>query len=138
MTEIKDKAPWIPRMDRATVKERFSRLHALVRREDGELWTIIPPDLFKESFLWDPEYLSKAPPLSVICTIITRHSWAYYGFFKPTIADVIPFIPEALLPEMFGFEVVGPDTAEDLNFSRHREAFDASFHTAETTLYRLK
>ncbi len=137
MTEIKDKAPWVPPMDPATVKERFSRLHALVRRE-GELWTIKPPDLFKAAFPWDPQYLSKAPPLSAICTIITRHSWAYYGFFKPTIAEVIPFIPEELLPVMFGFEVVGPDTATDLNFSRHREAFDASFHTAETTLYRLK
>lgn len=137
MVKTRNKAPWIPRMDRAVIEERFKCLRALVRCTDG-LWVIKAPDLFEVSFTWEPDYQHEAPPLSPICTIITRHSWAYYGFFKPTIAEVIPFIPEELLPVMYGFEVIGPDTANDLNFSRHREAMEAGFHTAETTLYRLK
>lgn len=133
---VKEKS-WIPEMNREEIIHRAEIARALVRR-DGVLWVIKPGELFTEAFTWDPEFAAKAPSLTPICTIITRHRWAYYGFFKPSIAEVIPFIPEALLPEVFGFEVIGPDTASDLNFSRHKEAFNDSFHTAETTLYKLK
>ena len=77
--------------------------------------------------------IEKADSLKALGTIATLHAWGYYGVFKPSIAEVLAQIPAGYLDEVVAFEVAGPKDAEDLN--REKEALDAGFHVARTTLY---
>lgn len=122
----------IPPLTAAKLKELAARIVPLVER-DGALWYIEPVDLTNVAFSWDPKLVRKAEGLTPIGLIRTLHTYGYYGMFKPSIAEVLAQIPESYLEKTVAFRVVGPDTADDLN--REKEALNAGFHVAETTLY---
>lgn len=92
-----------------------------------------PVDPYNQAFSWSPVAAEPAPGLVPYATIKTLHRYAYYGFFKPSIAEVLSQIPAELVGRAVGFTCDGPETSDDLN--AELIALDAGFQVATTTLY---
>lgn len=107
-------------------------IRPVVRRE-GDLFFIAKVDPFRTAFTWAPKLEDKAEGLVAVATIKTLHRYAYYGFFKPSVGEVLCQIPEELRSTVVAFETEGPQTADDLN--KDLAALDAGFQVAETILY---
>ncbi|MBI4118791.1 MAG: hypothetical protein HY452_00830 [Parcubacteria group bacterium] len=143
MTRVKKKR-WIPKIPKKRIKELAKRIKPVVRfarganglfeSSEGHLFHIKPVDLFGIAYTWDPKPTDKATGLKRLCDIRTYHTYGYYGFFKPSIAEVLAQIPTEHLTEVVAFEIVeSPETAGDLN--REHEALNAGYHVATTRLY---
>lgn len=116
-------------------RARRVRIKPLVKRR-GKIYEVPEHDIEGVSFPWLDLTNEFAGELHEIAKIRTLHSWAYYGFFKPSVLEVLAQIPEELVDRIDFFTVDGPETAADL--IREKEAMDAGFHVAETTLYGSK
>lgn len=68
------------------------------------------------------------------------HSWGYYGFFKPSVAEVLAQINELDLPLVSAFEIIeSPKTAEDFHKDSFTSiAFNNGYHVSTVRLYRKK
>lgn len=125
---------WIPDVPEHRIHELARRIKPVVEFQRKGKCYIKPVDLFKIAYTWDPKPAGKAKGLRKLRDITTYHTYSYYGFFKPSIAEVLAQIPEEHVNEVVAFEIVGsPESADDLN--REREAIDAGYHVAVTTLY---
>lgn len=97
-------------------------------------------DPFDVAYTWDPKRkrtLSKMPALVEVARIRTLHRYSYYGFFKPSLAEVVAQIPADWVHEIDAFEIVeSPQTTDDLN--RERYALNKGYHVATTALYKYK
>jgi hypothetical protein len=126
----------LPEISDKLLTDRYFHIRPLVEHPgNGELYYIEhPKSLRGVAYPWDPELTEKAEDLEPITTIRTLHTWAYYGFFKPTVAEVIAAIPEEHLGEAVAWHLQGPEDVNDLNVEK--EAVDAGFHVAYCTLYR--
>jgi hypothetical protein len=82
----------------------------------------------------DPKPAEEVKGLKPIRDIRTHHTYGYYGFFKPAIAEVLAQIPEDILEQVVAFEIIKwPQDADDLN--KELEALNAGYHVAITRLY---
>jgi len=93
-------------------------------------------DHFKQSFSMgvdNEDILEEAEGLVYVDKIETLHTFGYYGFFKPSVAEVIQQIPEELLGKVSYFVIDGPHDRYDLG--RRMEELNAGFQVAKTTLY---
>lgn len=122
----------IPRITNARLAELLVKIRPCVRSAD-RLWYVKPVDARNVSFVWAPRLDGEAKNLVAIETIKTLHGFGYQGFFKPSIAEVLAQIPEALIEATVAFECRGPQDAADLN--RQRDIVNAGFHQADTVLY---
>jgi len=95
----------------------------------GDLYYIKDVDPRGVAFTWDPKKKKKAKGLEKICDIETFHTYGYYGFFKPSIAEVISQIPEEYLDEVAAFE-----TSTDCSM----DYVNDGYHATMTTLYRKR
>jgi hypothetical protein len=131
------KKKWIPDVSKERIEELAKKIKPIVTIA-GKQRYIKPVDLFNIAFTWDPKPAFFEPKnLKPLRDITTYHRWAYYGFFKPSIAEVLAQIPAELLEEVVAFEIIEqPETADD--FSKDEEtnnAFNDGFHTAKTRLF---
>ena len=108
----------------------------LQRDGRGSFYFIKPVNPFTVAFAWSPTPVGRPPRLQELCTITTYHGYAFYGFFKPSVAEVIAQIPKEHLDTVVAFSVKGPETAEDLN--KHIEELNEGYHVAQTTLYIVR
>lgn len=133
MEAVKEKS-WIPEISDEELEKRCKKIRPLVRNKKGILRYIAKCPYRDWAFMWSPKFRTKAPDLNVITDITTYHTWAFYGFFKPTIAEVIAQIPIDVLDRVVAFEIIkSPETTEDLN--RESVALNAGYHVAITRLY---
>lgn len=95
----------------------------LVPTPDGDLYYIKSVDLLKTAYTWDPVGADFAEGLIYHSTIKTKHSYAYYGFFKPSIAEVIAQIPKELRVVIVAFEIASEPLIK------------GDYHVVETKLY---
>lgn len=124
---------YIPEVPKKVIRKRAKRIKP-VYEFDGKKRFIKKVKLFSTAFTWDPKPRKKARKLVALQDITTYHTWAFYGFFKPTIAEVLAQIPEDVLDKVVAFEIVmKPETADDLN--KDKEALNAGYHVATTRLY---
>lgn len=122
-------------------QRRLERLIARVRpvaREEGVLrfLSVPPSDPRTTAFPWNAEPAEEATHLEVLQVVKTLHTYSYYGFFKPSFAEVFSQMPEQLEKEAVAFECVGPKDCDDMG--RFQEEFDAGFHVAQTTFYKRR
>ena len=64
------------------------------------------------------------------------HAFGYYGFFKPSVAEVLAQIPEEALEHFTidAFEIIDrPTSSGDLNM--YRKAMEQGFHVSVVRLY---
>ena len=125
----------IPKITDERLEALYKRIKPLVRR-GRLLWLIKRFDFRTIAFTWDPTKRRPAFWVAPLADIRTLHTYGYYGFFKPSIAEVLAQIPEEYMDETVAFEVDGPGNAEDLN--SESEALNAGYHVASTRLYRRK
>jgi uncharacterized protein (DUF2236 family) len=117
--------------------ERLSKQMRACYRFDKVLRYIVPVDARCVAFTWDAEQAEVAEDLEALEDILTLHRYAYYGFFKPSIAEVMAQIPKELLDQVVAFEIVEhPEDVSDLKATT--EAVHAGFHVATTRLYKKK
>jgi hypothetical protein len=108
-------------------------LRPLVVR-DGKLFDTLPQDDLREtSYAWVEPLGSEATGLLAAKTVVTLHTFGFYGFFKPSVAEVLAQAPDDWATYA-AFSVAGPRTTDDMG--RDQLAFDAGFHVAVTTFYR--
>ena len=69
--------------------------------------------------------------LSVLADVKMLHGWGYYGFFKPSVGEVIRQIPEEYIEKVVAFEIIRG--AIGMN-----TIFNAGFHVSIVRLYQAK
>lgn len=80
----------------------------------------------------DPVDFSK---LSVLADVKMLHKWAYYGFFKPDVGEVIRQIPKEYLEKVVAFEMlVGAFGMGNIE----KDEFNAGYHVSVVRLYQAK
>jgi hypothetical protein len=122
--------PKLAKDDDVTLK--LDRKGKLVLDDRGSFYYLKPIPLFTTAFTWPgtPKPDLRAPRLQKIRTITTYHTWAYYGFFKPTISEVLSQIPEDIIDQVIAFELEPPaDPLEPWDIVQH------GHHVAQTTFY---
>jgi len=105
-----------------------------VVREDNKLYKIEIPDLRETAYTWEPKITKEYLDLQEITRIKTHHYCSYYGFFKPSIAEVLSQIPEKLIEEIDAFEII-----QDTNSGNDTEIKifkKGNGHLATTILYK--
>ena len=128
------KKRWIPKISDEELNDLFTHIKPVIDFYGKGKRYIEPVDLRGTAFIWDPEPAEKAKGLKMLRDIRTYHSYAYYGLFKPSIAEVIAQIPKELLDQVIAFEIIKkPETADDMN--GELEALNAGYHVATTRLY---
>lgn len=106
-------------------------------RNDGKIFHFEnKADHFNQSFPWEADPTIEAENIFELKKITTYHTYGYYGFFKPSVAEVIQQIPEELLESVKFFLVDGPETADDLN--KNKKELNDGYHVAATTLFGVK
>lgn len=129
--------PYYTELETPQLLELAARIRPVYRpKDDSDLYYLEDHPLTiaylrNTAFLWDPKKGKPAKGLQIITTIKTYHSWAYYGFFKPDIAETLAQIPSELLNRVCAFEITNADLSGD------QKAFDTGYHTATTVLYEL-
>jgi hypothetical protein len=123
----------IPEITDERLNELFKRIKPVVEF-NGVKHYIRKCHLRTTAYTWDAKKTKEAPALKEVRSIRTLHTYGYYGFFKPSIAEVIAQIPEDLIDQVTEFEIVKrPLNADDLN--EEKRAVNAGFHVATVALY---
>jgi hypothetical protein len=79
--------------------EELARLQTFIKpltKKGDELWSIHPVDARQHSYTWDPKPLEKMEDLVLVTSVKTSHTCGYYGFVKPSIAEVLCQLPREL------------------------------------------
>ena len=125
---------YIPVLSVERVAELFKHIKP-VYEFDGVKRYIKPVALHTVAYTWDAKPAAEAVGLIPLTDITTYHKWGYYGFFKPSIGEVLRQIPEDLLEQVVAFEIVdSPKNSEDLN--KNLTELNDGYHVATTRLYR--
>lgn len=73
--------------------------------------------------------------LSVLTDIKMLHRWGYYGYFKPSVGEVIRQIPKELLEKVIAFEIISGPVGMN---SIYNAELNAGFHVSIVRLYQAK
>ena len=73
--------------------------------------------------------------LSILADVKMLHSWGYYGYFKPSVGEVIRQIPKEYLEKTIAFEILAG--AIGMN-SIYNEELNAGFHVSVVRLYQAR
>lgn len=125
-------------MDKKIVVLLDKSIKPLIRNDKGEIcFATGKYDIFSESYSWKIEAAEPiGDQLMEIGHARTYHTYGYYGFFKPSAAEVLCQIPDHISDYTDFYLVDGPKDAADLN--REKEALNAGYHVANTTFYRWR
>ena len=105
-----------------------------VIRKGNKLYLIELPDLRNTAYTWEPKITKESDTLEEVTRIKTNHYCGYYGFFKPSIAEVLAQIPEDLIGKIDAFEIIGDiDSGTDTEVKIFNEG---NGHLATTILYK--
>lgn len=67
-----------------------------------------PEDARRTSLIWEPEFIGEPRPLADFVEMgrsQTHHRCGYYGFFKPSLAEVLAQVPDDLPPGADSFYI---------------------------------
>ncbi|MBE5820964.1 MAG: hypothetical protein E7311_00045 [Clostridiales bacterium] len=131
----------IPKMPSFEIARHYERIKPIVRdklhtpfyvRElsEKELSCVAYTALKAEDKFYKAANLENMTP---ICTVKMLHKWGYYGFFKPSVGEVIRQIPTELRDKVVAFEII-----KQLPTSEHYVENDAGYHVSEVKLYAKK
>jgi len=113
----------IPKISDEDLNNLMKRMKPVVTKS-GEQHYIKKVDPRTVAYTWDPKTTRKAEGLVELTDINTYHSYGYYGFFKPSISEVLAQIPDEYMADCVAFETL-KDSAQ----------IDGEYHGAITRLY---
>jgi len=86
--------------------------------EDQLYWMYIPEGTNNrnQTFTWVGRQGPRAEGLVEMEheKVVVLVRWGYYGFFKPSFAEVFSQIKDSLLERAVAFEIEGPETRDDM------------------------
>lgn len=92
----------IPEISDERLSELLGRFTALTKKDD-QYFAIAPVDPRRVAFTWDPKPVGDAiRRIEYKGWIRTYHNWGYYGFFKPSLAEVLAQISPYWLEDVEG------------------------------------
>lgn len=130
--------------------DRYSRVKPLKRTEDGKLmWIESFSDIQRlkdTAFLWDAKYVREVKDDELVAykgdEFIAFATWAYYGFFKPTLEEVLSQIDPINLASnrldpIVAFEIIdAPECWDDIHKTElHSAILNAGYHIFKVKLY---
>ena len=104
------------------------------RAIDGSAYYLKEVDPFEMPFTLNPKPVQRARSLDWLDDITTYHKITRFGFFAPTIAEVISQISEDDLDTVVAFEIMGAPK----NMERHPQyvrGLKEGYHVVKTRLY---
>lgn len=131
---LSDKVEIIPMLTREELSYRAEQIKAIV---DGKFVDQFSGDIINTSYIWEPKFAEPVDytKYEVLGDVITYHGYGYYGFFKPSIAEVLAQIPANFVEVAAAFEIVKrPESADDLNADIRM--LNLGYHTAVVRFYK--
>lgn len=132
----------IPGMSKEEIAKWYSTIKPIVHRDGAPcfLRELSKSELTEKSYTWfnQPEDFDSHvnfSQLSILADIKMLHCWGYYGFFKPSVGEVIRQIPKEYLNKVCAFEIVAAPLG--MNSIYHTE-LEAGFHVSVVRLYQAK
>ena len=131
-------------LDEQVIEKLYERIRPIVLLHGNPFFMrqLTPHELSEVSYLWlndisDYDTEVNLTDYSVLADVKMLHSYGFYGFFKPSVAEVISQIPEEYLSETVAFQIIySPDTCDDLNL--FKKELDAHYHVSIVRLYKKK
>lgn len=131
-------------LDEQVIEKLYEKIRPIVlfHQDPFFMRQLTPHELSAVSYLWLNDINDYAEEVnladySVLADVKMLHRYGFYGFFKPSVAEVISQIPEELLPETIAFQIIySPDTCDDLNL--FKKEVDAHYHVSVVRLYKKK
>ncbi len=138
----------IPKISNEEMMKRYKQIKPVIT-VNGKLhyfreYTL--EELSDISYLWDyekdvreevgEEKLEVLEGRDFVCL----HGYSYYGFFKPSVGEVLSQIKEYDLPLVKAFEIIEkPQTADDFHKDSFTDiAFNNGYHVSTVRLYGAK
>ena len=132
----------IPKMSNEDIAKRYANIKPIVKNEGTPTYLreLSEDELTHKAYTWLNEPSDYAEPvdyseLSLLADVKMLHVWAYYGFFKPDVGEVIRQIPAEYLEKVVAFEMI--DGAIGYNSIFNKE-LNAGFHVSIVRLYQAK
>ncbi len=138
----------IPKISDEEMKKRYEQIKPVIT-VDGKLH-YLREFTFEElrgiSYLWNSDEDVRGEvgegEIEVLegRDFVCLHAYGYYGFFKPSIGEVLSQIKEYDLPFVKAFEIIeSPQTADDFHKDSFTSiAFDNGYHVSTVRLYGEK
>jgi len=103
----------IPEISDRKLNDRVDNIRVLVTDGNGKLKRFLPSKQVLRSprnyaFLFDGRipFFSRLPPeLKIIYKYVCYHEYAYYGFFKASLAEVFAQMPDDIADKAYGFRI---------------------------------
>ena len=132
----------IPKMSKTKMAKLYKNMRPIVKNDGKHVYLreLTDEELTNTAYTWLDEPSDFAEPvdysqLSVLADVKTLHAWAYYGFFKPDVGEVIGQIPKEYLEKVVAFEIITGPLGMNTVFG---EELNAGFHVAIVRLYQKK
>lgn len=132
----------IPEIDDKRLKELYQLLKPIVTIDEMKylLREFTLQELRNQSYIWDRHEGKRdavdSSKLETVDDFLCLHTWGYYGFFKPSIAEVLSQAPENVIEQANIFEIIeSPETREDV--FKYKEVIDNGFHLSKVRAYKM-
>lgn len=130
-------------LDDYELSVRYLKIKPLVMI-DGityKLRTFTDSELSNLSYLWNAEKdkreIVHKEDLEVIEDIVCLHTYGYYGFFKPSIHEVLSQLNPKSIEEADYFEIIEqPETRDDV--FKYQDVLNAGYHMSVVRTYKVK
>ena len=102
----------IPTMSKEEITKWYANIKPIVgKAPKSYLRNLSEKEITGVAYTWmtKPEDLAEPvdfSKLSVLADVKMLHKWAYYGFFKPDVGEVIRQIPKEYLEKVVAFEML--------------------------------
>lgn len=134
----------IPKMSDEDIAKRYETIKPIVSKNgkavwlrklsSGELSYKVYMSLDKEGDYAGDVNFSNLSPLADVKIL---HRYGYYGFFKPSVGEVLAQIPNEMLHKVTAFEMIySPSTCADFNV--FNKEFHSGYHVSIVRLYQPK
>ena len=129
----------IPQMSNEEIAHWYETIKPIVKH-NTYLRELSADELTDTAYTWlnEPsDYADKVDfsKLSVLEDRKMLHGWGYYGFFKPSVGEVIRQIPKEYLEKVVAFEIIDGAIAMKSTFNAE---LNAGFHVSIVRLYQAK
>lgn len=132
----------IPEMSNEDIVKWYSNIKPIVDNEGTPTYLreLTNSELQDKAYTWltepsDYSDIVDFTKLSVLADVKMLHAYGYYGFFQPSVGEVIRQIPKEYLGKVIAFEIL--EGAIGMNGIFNAE-LNAGFHVSIVRLYEAK
>lgn len=130
----------LPRISNERLKALLNQAGPVMLTETGEPVWMVKPDPRKTAYTWGPtRALRFRPKLVELGKLYTLHTWGYYGFFKPSMAEVLAEVdklPADVRDQVAAFHTKPRGEVEGTGNWRETMSACGEYHVGVTTLWR--